>query len=189
MSSALLNELDVLIQKQQSLTRAIFKKTLQFRHFQSEDTYQIESIVIPEEQYMNQNLPIKARGLFIHDDPHKGKVIVARGYDKFFNINQTAETTISSLRKSVVGPFEVCVKENGCIILVSVFKGELLVTSKHSFGSKQDSTMSHADKGREWLDKIVSDRNCREDLISFLQHNNLTAVFEVNSILKIILSN
>lgn len=61
-------------------------------------------------------LTMKARGLFINTRTGK---IVARGYDKFFNVGENPENTMSALEKKAVYPIEVYQKENGYLGLIS----------------------------------------------------------------------
>ncbi|AET40713.1 tRNA ligase Ecym_6337 [Eremothecium cymbalariae DBVPG len=99
----------------------------------------------------NVTLPSNARGLFILDDAEKPE-IVARGYDKFFNVDEMASTSWKELEKNTSGPYEVTVKENGCIILISGTEdGELVVCSKHSTGPRYDIDRNHAEAGELFL--------------------------------------
>lgn len=61
-------------------------------------------------------LTVKARGLFINTRTAK---IVARGYDKFFNIDENPQTTMEEIRKKAAYPIEVYRKENGFLGLIS----------------------------------------------------------------------
>ena len=124
-------------------------------------------------------LPIYARGLFIRKDT--GKICV-RGYDKFFNINEVPETKWDYLGKETTGPYELTLKENGCIIYITSILGHALVTSKHAFGPRdeKDGKPSHSDKGEEWLDKHLQAASCsRQELSAFLEKHDVTAVFEL----------
>ena len=123
-------------------------------------------------------LPIKARGLFTHKDTNK---IFVRGYDKFFNIGETIESSWKYLLEKAKGPFEMTLKENGCIIYVSQLDGELLVTSKHAIGATAaDGSPSHAGMGELWLEKHLKEVNVKKSvLVDFLAARNLTAVFEL----------
>lgn len=58
----------------------------------------------------------KARGLFINT---RTEQIVARGYDKFFNVDENPQTTMDELRRKLVYPVEVYRKENGFLGLIS----------------------------------------------------------------------
>ena len=71
-------------------------------------------------------LSVKARGMFVDEDGN----IIARSYDKFFNLGEVEETSIDSLRKNLVFPVKVYQKENGFLGILSVYNGELLYCSK-----------------------------------------------------------
>lgn len=73
----------------------------------------------------------KARGLYI-DVPHQR--IVARAYDKFFNINERPETKFDMLPFRLNFPVTAYVKENGFLGLASWndAEGELFITTKSS---------------------------------------------------------
>ncbi|KAL7749778.1 tRNA ligase [Sorochytrium milnesiophthora] len=110
--------------------------------------------------------------------------IVVRGYDKFFNIGETRTTNYDWMRDNTHGPYEISVKENGCIIFISGVtvdgRHSLVITSKHSIGGRGDVKVSHAQKGEEWLYKhLASAGRTREELAKFLASNRLTAVFEL----------
>ncbi len=117
------------------------------------------------------------------DDGAQDRSVVVRGYDKFFNVDELEQTKWEYMQQNMSGPFEVSVKENGCIIFVSTIDDmHLLVTSKHSIGDHRDdgSLVSHATKGREWLARHLRNANRTEqDLVQFLSTNRLTAVFEL----------
>ncbi|KAJ3351533.1 hypothetical protein HDU91_006112, partial [Kappamyces sp. JEL0680] len=122
-------------------------------------------------------LPIHARGLFVEKNTHR---IAIRGYDKFFNIGEVATTTWNWLCENTQGPYEMTLKENGCIIYMTGLEGHVLVTSKHAFGSRDDGEPTHSDKGYEWLHKhLASVGKSTGELAAFLESNNLTAVFEL----------
>lgn len=53
---------------------------------------------------------VKARGLFIQDQTRE---IVARGYEKFFNVGERPETRLEALRENLAWPVVAFVKENG----------------------------------------------------------------------------
>lgn len=61
-------------------------------------------------------LTMKARGLFINTATEK---ITARGYDKFFNIDENPQTTMAAIQRKVTYPLEVYKKENGYLGLIS----------------------------------------------------------------------
>lgn len=80
------------------------------------------------------HLTVRARGLFINTD--KGS-IVARGYEKFFRINEREETKIENLQCKLHFPVSAYVKENGALCLVSYDEetDDLFVASKSSIDS------------------------------------------------------
>ena len=55
-------------------------------------------------------ITIKARGLFFHQPTGE---IVARGYNKFFNLGEKPETELKSLRENLAFPITLYLKENG----------------------------------------------------------------------------
>ncbi|KAG6867898.1 hypothetical protein C0993_009744 [Termitomyces sp. T159_Od127] len=107
--------------------------------------------------------------------------IVARGYDKFFNIGEVPWTTWSSLESHTASPYTLSLKSNGCIIFIAALTpNKLLVTSKHSLGSISGVKLSHAEAGEAWLRKYLAQKGRTEaDLAKRLWENNWTAVAEL----------
>lgn len=71
---------------------------------------------------------IKARGLFIDTD---NDMIMARSYDKFFNIGEKPETQMEALMRRLVYPVSVYKKENGYLgIAAPMGEGKLFFASK-----------------------------------------------------------
>ena len=71
----------------------------------------------------------KARGLYINIPKQK---IVARAYDKFFNVNERPETKLDMLQHKLAFPVTMYVKENGFLGIVSYNEEDdsLFVASK-----------------------------------------------------------
>ena len=63
---------------------------------------------------------IHARGLFVQEKPQEK--IIARGYHKFFNLNEREETTLQNLKKNLKFPVYAIEKHNGFLGLLSVYK-------------------------------------------------------------------
>jgi len=128
--------------------------------------------------------PTLARGLFTTDAKGDGAQvkhrIVIRGYDKFFNIGEVPWTTWESLEKHTSAPYVLSLKSNGCIIFIAaITPDKLIVTSKHSVG-QGDETVSHAARGRWWLDQYLEKKGKKEhDLAGVLWEQGLTAIAEV----------
>ncbi|KAK2831974.1 hypothetical protein FQN49_006982, partial [Arthroderma sp. PD_2] len=131
--------------------------------------------------YKKGGLPTYARGLFTTVNRAGNPEIAIRGYDKFFNIEEVNSTRWRNIEVNTRGPYELSVKENGCIIFISGLEdGTLLVCSKHSTGSRQDMEMSHAEVGRAWVKRHVESVGKTErDLARELRSMNATAVGEL----------
>lgn len=150
--------------------------------FDVDDTdIKVDSWKMQDWDYKKPNLPTYARGLFTTKTRKGQPEIVTRGYDKFFNHGEVHETEWRYVKKNTRGPYELSVKENGCIIFLSGLEdGTLLVCSKHSTGSRQDADLSHAKAGERWVDKhLATVGKTRADLAWKLREMNATAVAEL----------
>jgi tRNA ligase len=131
--------------------------------------------------YKRDDLPTYARGLFTYKRLDNTHEIAIRGYDKFFNVGEVNDTQWPSVQSNTVGPYELSVKENGCIIFISGLEGDhLLVCSKHSTGARQDTDVSHALAGERWVEKhLAAVGKTKTDLARELRKRNATAVYEL----------
>ena len=131
--------------------------------------------------YKRDDLPTYARGLFTAKTKDNVNEIVIRGYDKFFNVGEVRNTEWENVEKNTVGPYELSVKENGCIIFISGLEdGSLLVCSKHSTGARADVAQSHAMQGEKWVKRhVASVGKTTKDLAMTLREMNVTAVGEL----------
>ena len=102
------------------------------------------------------------------------------GYDKFFNVGEVHETNWENVEVQTKGPYELSVKENGCIIFIAGLEGDrLLVCSKHSTGEREGQ-VSHAVAGEQWVEKhLKAVGKTKGDLARELRLRNVTAVFEL----------
>lgn len=141
----------------------------------------VDSWKMQDWDYKKPNLPTYARGLFTYKNSRGQPEIAVRGYDKFFNENEVRETEWRNVEDNTRGPYELSVKENGCIIFVSGLEdGTLLVCSKHSTGWRQGNDVSHAKAGEQWIDKhLDAVGKTRQDLSARLRQMNATAVAEL----------
>lgn len=141
----------------------------------------VDSWRFKEWDYKRRDLPTYTRGLFTYRKKDGTPEIAVRGYDKFFNVGEVDETNWSNVEERTKGPYELSVKENGCIIFISGLDGDhLLVCSKHSTGARQDADLSHAVAGEKWVDKHLSNiGKTRADLSRELRRRNVTAVAEL----------
>ncbi|KAI9503194.1 RNA ligase-domain-containing protein, partial [Coemansia spiralis] len=120
-------------------------------------------------------LPTQARGFFTTGEGDE-ETVAARGYNKFFNVSEVKNTNWSSITANTQGPYELTVKENGCLILAAALDGgkTLLVTSKHAVN------VPHAQVGMEWMKRHLAKANkTPEEFAGVLHENNATAVFEL----------
>ncbi|KAL2817846.1 fungal tRNA ligase phosphodiesterase domain-containing protein [Aspergillus granulosus] len=131
--------------------------------------------------YKRNDLPTYARGLFTTKRQDGTPEIATRGYDKFFNIDEVNSTQWRNIENNTRGPYELSVKENGCIIFISGLEdGSLLVCSKHSTGARSDTDRSHAQVGEEWIERhVASVGKTTADLAKELRAMNATAVGEL----------
>ncbi|KAF9226083.1 hypothetical protein BS17DRAFT_776626 [Gyrodon lividus] len=131
--------------------------------------------------------PTLARGLFTRelkkgesgDDPRYQ--IVARGYDKFFNIGEVPWTDWSSLEAHTGPNYTLSVKSNGCIIFIApISSSKLIVTSKHALGGINGVRETHSQAGHRWLQThLAAKGKTEEGLAAALWEKNWTAVAEL----------
>lgn len=112
----------------------------------------------------------KARGLYIDVKDYK---IVARAYDKFFNINEKPETKMDMLIHKMQFPVTAYVKENGFLGIVgwNPETEELLITSKSTPTGCFSEYLKQAlyrSYGIDTMDKIKK----------YIKENNVSFVFE-----------
>lgn len=112
----------------------------------------------------------KARGLYI--DTVKGKV-VARAYDKFFNVNERAETKFDMLQYKLKFPVTAYIKENGFLGIVSYneYKDDLFIASKSTINSQF----------AEWLREILYSKISSDNIVemkNYIKENNVSFIFE-----------
>lgn len=141
----------------------------------------VDSWRMQDWDYKKPNLPTYARGLFTCKNLKGDPEIVVRGYDKFFNVEEVRKTEWANVEKSTRGPYELSVKENGCIIFMAGMDDDtLLVCSKHSTGERADVDASHAAVGERWVAKhLAAVGKTKEELAKKLRELNVTAVAEL----------
>ena len=111
--------------------------------------------------------------IFLHT---KKGVIVARSFNRFFNIGEMDETSWCELKDSLVFPIDVFVKENGFLGLVSWDKQEqkLFISSK---------TVIRGDFAR-WFEGILKKSVDMEKLEEYVKEYDVTFAFEVIDIVN-----
>ncbi|KAF9362429.1 hypothetical protein BGX34_006199 [Mortierella sp. NVP85] len=165
-----------------------------------------------EFEYINGTLPTLARGLFTYQDSTQRPTtptkavdtnlqedngglyrILIRGYDKFFNVGEVPKTRPAWIESNTEGPFEVTLKENGCIIFMAGLpphlvgpQGGCVISSKHVLAPNECKEVPaqgderHAIKGRQWAEKSLATKGkTLQEFGAWLWNNNLTAVAEL----------
>lgn len=147
----------------------------------SSQNLKVDSWRFQDWDYKRDDLPTYARGLFTGLDELNQPEICIRGYDKFFNTGEVESTKWENITRDTRGPYELSLKENGCIIFISgLHDGSLLVCSKHSTGPRADADVSHAIAGERWVDRqLARIGKTRQELAFELRKRNATAVAEL----------
>lgn len=179
---ALIRNLEGSTKKNQKAGKKSFScKKTDFKVDGSPEKLVVHSWRFQDWDYKRDDLPTYARGLFTGKNEKGQPEIAIRGYDKFFNTEEVNATKWRNIENNTLGPYELSLKENGCIIFISgLHDGSLLVCSKHSTGPRDDADLSHAVAGERWVDKqLKAIGKTREDLARELRKRNATAVAEL----------
>jgi len=110
---------------------------------------------------------IKARGLFVHKPTRK---IVARSYNKFFNVGEMESTKVENLNFNY--PLNVYLKENGFLGIL----GFDFIRNDLFFASKSTNSGEFAELFKSiWAEANLDDRSIK----MYLKEANVSFVFEV----------
>lgn len=165
------------IQSEQTVTSSSVADTIialrESRYIQEKKFGNISSFNFTEKAFYDKvwdEQTTKSRGLYL--DTLKGKV-VARAYDKFFNINERPETKFDMLQYKLKFPVTAYVKENGFLGIVSYneYKDDLLIASKSTLDSQ------FAQWFKEMLYEKISAENIQE-MKKYIKEHNVSFVFE-----------
>lgn len=115
------------------------------------------------------DLTVKARGLFV--DKESGKV-VARGYNKFFNLNERRDTTLRYVEENYTFPLKVYKKYNGYLGIISHINGELY------FYTKSTDDGDYPRRFKEIFYKYTT-QEYRDRLLKILVENDCSLTCEV----------
>ena len=109
-----------------------------------------------------------ARGLFL--DNQSGE-IVARGYNKFFNLEERPETSVAALTNSLAYPVQVYKKENGFLGIASYDEehDEILFCTKSNIGGEY----------AQLFERIFTDLRCDRYALKQIVMENKSVLFEV----------
>ncbi|RCI14351.1 hypothetical protein L249_5950 [Ophiocordyceps polyrhachis-furcata BCC 54312] len=156
---------------------SVKKTTYQIKS--SRDGIQLDSWRFQDWDYKKKELPTYARGLFTTKRKDGTPEIAVRGYDKFFNVGEVNDTRWENIVAQTKPPYDITLKENGCIIFIGGLEdGTLVVCSKHSTGDRVDG-VSHASAGEARLEQqLAALGKSKEDFARELRKRNATAVAE-----------
>lgn len=148
-------------------------KLKQNRHIQEKEFGDISSFNFTRDAFFDKiwnDITTKARGLYINT---KSMEIVARGYNKFFNINEMPETKFNMLQFKLQFPVKCYKKENGYLGLVSYNSetDDLFITTK----SNPEGDYA------KWLAEALSNKLNTEQmdtLKNYVKENKCTLLFE-----------
>lgn len=115
------------------------------------------------------DMTVKARGLFV--DKTTGK-IVSRGYEKFFNHNESKETTLGYIKNNYIFPLTSYTKYNGYLGIISHLNNELV------FYTKSTNLGEKAERFKEIFYKYTT-KEYQDKLLDILQKNDCSLTCEV----------
>jgi predicted kinase len=131
----------------------------------------ISSFNFTRKAFYNKNwndYTCKARGLFV--DTNTGKV-VARGYEKFFNVNERRDTELEHLLvKFKDKKITLYKKENGFLGILSYVNGEMFFASKST---------NKGDFAEYFKNLFYQSDIDKEKVENYLKENDVTMLFEV----------
>ncbi len=132
----------------------------------------ISSFNFTREAFYNRrwnDLTTKARGLFIDVEKYN---IIARSYDKFFQIGERNETKYETLKDSVKYPISCFLKYNGFLGILSQVNGELF------FASKSTNVGDYVEYFKNIFYAVFDDEQI-DGIRKVLDEENVSFVFEV----------
>ena len=140
--------------------------------FEKELGNNISSFNFSKEAFYNKiwnNMTTQARGLFIDT---KNYLVVARSYNKFFNLDEREETRYNNLKEKLNYPAYFYLKYNGFLGILSVYNGEFV------FGTKSQLSGDFSDYFKNIFNKLFN-KNQQEAVKKRLMENSSSMVFEV----------
>ena len=132
----------------------------------------ISSFNFTKEAFYNHiwdQMTTKARGIFIDTEKNK---IVARSYDKFFQVNERKETKIEEIENTISYPVTFYVKYNGFLGILSIVDNELF------FASKSTNTGEYVEYFKTIFYQTFAEKTINK-IKEKINKENVTFVFEV----------
>lgn len=119
--------------------------------------------------YVWNNITTQARGLFIDTNDY---LIVARSYNKFFNLDERHETKYEVLKERLAFPVNFYLKYNGFLGILSLYNDELLFATKSELNGVYN----------EYFKNIFYEIYSKEQINNIkkrLKENETSMIFEV----------
>lgn len=132
----------------------------------------ISSFNFTKEAFYNHiwdQMTTKARGIFIDTEKNK---IVARSYDKFFQVNERKETNLEEVKNTMSYPVTFYVKYNGFLGILSIVDNELF------FASKSTNTGEYVEYFKTIFYQTFAEKTIN-NIKEKISKENVTFVFEV----------
>ena len=132
----------------------------------------ISSFNFTKEAFYNHiwdQMTTKARGIFIDTEKNK---IVARSYDKFFQVNERKETNLEEVKNTMSYPITFYVKYNGFLGILSIVDNELF------FASKSTNTGEYVEYFKTIFYQTFAEKTINK-IKEKINKENVTFVFEV----------
>jgi len=140
--------------------------------FEKELEDNVSSFNFSKEAFYNKvwnNITTQARGLFIDT---KNYLVIARSYNKFFNLDEREETKYENLKEKLNYPAYFYLKYNGFLGILSIYNNEFV------FGTKSQISGDYSDYFRNIFDKLF-DKEQQNSIKKRLINNNSSMIFEV----------
>ncbi len=140
--------------------------------FEKELHDNISSFNFSKEAFYNKvwnNMTTQARGLFIDTNDY---LVVARSYNKFFNIDEREETKYENIKEKLVYPVNFYLKYNGFLGILSLCNNEFI------FGTKSQLDGEFSDYFKNIFYKLLTKEQINA-IKKRLLENETSMVFEV----------
>lgn len=132
----------------------------------------ISSFNFSKEAFYNKvwnHMTTQARGLFIDTNNY---LVVARSYNKFFNLNEREETKYDNLKEKLNYPAYLYLKYNGFLGILSLYNNEFV------FGTKSQLSGDFSDYFKNIFNKLFNKKQ-QEAIKKRLTDNETSMIFEV----------
>ena len=140
--------------------------------FEKELDNNISSFNFSKEAFFNRvwnNMTTQARGLFIDT---KNYLVIARSYNKFFNLDEREETKYEKIKDKLNYPAYFYLKYNGFLGILSIYNNEFI------FGTKSQLSGDYSDYFKNIFNKLFNKKQ-KEAIKKRLIKDNSSMVFEV----------